>query len=224
MSEQPSSPGPEEMRASNTDRERYAKVLHDAMADGRLTVTEMEERLDVVYAAKTFGELQPVLRDLPGQELVQVPQNPPVPHLPGTTPAPHQSTSMIGGRGTSNGAFAVMSGAERSGVWTVPPTFNAVAVMGGVELDLTQARFEEEETVIQAFALMGGVEITVPPDITVYVTGSGLMGGFEGRKVSNQIGPPGAPVVRITGFAIMGGVEVRPPKKRKRKRERDQIE
>ena len=64
MSEQPSVPGPDQMRASNADRERFAKVLHDAMADGRLTVSEMEERLDRVYAAKTYGELTPLLRDL----------------------------------------------------------------------------------------------------------------------------------------------------------------
>jgi len=47
--------------------ERVAKILHDAMAEGRLTVSELEERLDKVYAAKTFGELEPLLRDLPVQ-------------------------------------------------------------------------------------------------------------------------------------------------------------
>ncbi|GAA4415762.1 DUF1707 domain-containing protein [Actinokineospora soli] len=204
MSDLPAVPGPHEMRASNADRERFAKILHDAMAEGRLTVGELEERLDKVYAAKTFGELEPVIRDLP------------VAHARAAQPVPPPASSpRIGGRGTSSSAIAIMSGSDRKGPWTIPPTFTAVAIMGGVEIDLTQARFEARETVIQAFALMGGVEIRVPEDVTVHVTGAGFMGGFE-NKVYTQ-GPPGSPVVRVTGFAMMGGVEVKPPRKPKKK-------
>ncbi|WP_253889290.1 DUF1707 SHOCT-like domain-containing protein [Actinokineospora diospyrosa] len=212
MSEQPHLPGPQEMRASNADRERFAKVLHDAMAEGRLTVTELEERLDHVYAARTFGELEPLVRDLPNQQLVAY-QSP----LP--QPAPSTHPTRVGGRGTSSSAVAIMSGSERKGPWTIPPTFNAFALMGGVEIDLTYATFEAQETTIQAFALMGGIEITVPPDVTVYVTGSGFMGGF-GNSIRTQ-GPPGSPIVRITGMAIMGGVDVRPPKKPKNKKQKE---
>ncbi|RLK60973.1 cell wall-active antibiotic response 4TMS protein YvqF [Actinokineospora cianjurensis] len=210
VSEQPSLPGPHDMRASNGDRERFAKVLHDAMAEGRLTVTELEERLDQVYAARTFGELEPLVRDLPNQQLVAYQASLPQP-VTATDPA------RVGGRGTSSSAVAIMSGSERKGHWTIPPTFNAFAMMGGVEIDLTQATFEAAETVIHAFTIMGGIEITVPPDVTVYVTGSGFMGGFS-NTVRTQA-PPGSPVVRITGMAIMGGVEVKPPKKPKKNKE-----
>ena len=156
VSDLPAVPEPHELRASNVDRERVAKILHDAMAEGRLTVSELEERLDKVYAAKTFGELEPLTRDLPGAH-----------PRPGDVTAramavPHD---RIGGRGTSGAAVAVMSGTRRKGAWTVPPTFNAFALMGGVELDLAEARFEERETTIQAFALMGGIDIVVPDDI-----------------------------------------------------------
>lgn len=198
MSDLPAVPDPSELRASDGDRERVAKVLHDAMAEGRLTVAELEQRLDQLYTARTFGELAPLVRDLPGQH-----------SWPGPPLSPARVTAhdgRIGGRGTSNAAIAVMSGAERAGTWTVPPTFNAVAVMGGVDLDLTQARFEDAETEIQAFALMGGIDITVPDDITVHVTGVAFMGGFGDR--ATQEGPPGSPVVRISGFAMMGAVDV----------------
>ncbi|MFL6145816.1 MAG: DUF1707 domain-containing protein [Labedaea sp.] len=208
-SQPPAVPEPHELRASNADRERVANVLNNAMAEGRLTVGELEERLDQVYAAKTVGELQPLIRDLP------------VPHAgPGPAPAPAQARAVyderIGGRGTSTAAVAVMSGTERRGPWTIPPTFNAFALMGGVELDLTEARFEDRETTIQAFALMGGIEIIVPDDITVHVTGIGFMGAFEDN--ARIEGPPGAPILKITGFAMMAGVEVRRPKKKKQKR------
>src|SRR4051812_46245507 len=58
-------PDPMSMRASDADRERVAQVLHKAMADGRLTVSELDERLAGLYRSKTFGELVPFVRDLP---------------------------------------------------------------------------------------------------------------------------------------------------------------
>jgi hypothetical protein len=206
VSNLPAVPEPSELRASNSDRERVAKILHDAMAEGRLTVSELEERLDQVYAAKTFGELAPITRDLP----VAQPMQPAAAPVPRSLGAPD---GRIGGRGTSNAAFAMMSGAERKGPWTVPPVFNAIAIMGGVDLDLTEARFEEPETTIQAFALMGGVDIVVPEDVTVRVTGIGFMGAFDDN--AHVTAPAGAPVVKITGFAMMGGVDVKRAKRRK---------
>lgn len=208
VSEHPATPDPARLRASDADRERVARVLHEAMGEGRLTVTEVDERLKQVYAAKTIGELQPITGDLPGHELAVVP-----PPLPSPVPAVGPVDSRIGGTPTSSVAVAVMSGATRKGPWVVPEKFHAVAVMGGVELDLTDARFAAPEVTIEVFALMGGVEVTVPPDVTVDVRGFAFMGGFDNSVHAG--GPPGSPVVRITGFALMGGVEVAPPKRRR---------
>lgn len=199
------------MRISNDDRERVARVLNDAMAEGRLTVNELEERLDKVYAAKTFGDLEPLLRDLPiGHQASHLTLPPP---SAGTAPVP-VPTNRIGGRGTSSGAVAIMSGTGRKGVWTVPPTFTSFALMGGIEIDLSQARFEEAETTIQAFAFMGGIEIRVPDDVAVQVNGIGFMGAFDDKIGRQEQPPPGAPVVRITGLAIWGGVDVKRAKKK----------
>jgi hypothetical protein len=206
------------MRVSNDDRERVAQVLNNAMAEGRLTVDELEERLDKVYSAKTFGDLEPLLRDLPVGNQIQYPLAPPA---AGTSPVPMPSpVNKIGGRGTSSGAVAIMSGTDRKGVWTVPPTFTSFAMMGGIEIDLTHARFEEAETTIQAFAFMGGIDIFVPDDIVVQVNGVGFMGAFE-NHARNQGQPiPGAPLVKITGLAVWGGVDVKHRKpKRKDRRE-----
>jgi uncharacterized protein DUF1707/cell wall-active antibiotic response 4TMS protein YvqF len=201
------------MRVSNDDRERVAQVLNTAMAEGRLTVNELEERLDKVYSAKTFGDLEPLLRDLPvGSQIMRLPLAPPP---AGSSPAPLPApSSRIGGRGTSTGAVAIMSGADRKGIWTVPPTFTSFALMGGIEIDLTQARFEEAETTIQAFAFMGGIDIYVPDDIVVQVNGVGFMGAFENHARDQGQPVPGAPLVRITGLAVWGGVDVKHRKKK----------
>ncbi|MET0237924.1 MAG: DUF1707 domain-containing protein [Kibdelosporangium sp.] len=205
------------IRISNEDREKVAQILHNAMAEGRLEMAELEERLDAVYAAKTFADLEPVTRDLPVQS----------PHTvarPSHTPVPLTSSRITPGVPTGpSQSIAIMSGVQRKGEWVVPAHHNVVAVMGGVDIDLTEARFSAPETTIQCFAFWGGVEIKVPDDIHVQVDGIGFMGAFEDKSLGT--GAPGRPVVRITGFALMGGVEVRPLKRREiERRARREIE
>lgn len=199
------------MRASDADRERIARILHDAMGEGRLTVAELDERLQQTYAAKTLGDLVPLTADLPMT----------AGSLPAHTPSAALS-QRIGGTPTGQHSVALMSGFQRNGVWVLPRYYSVFVMMGGGELDLTQARFSEAEATIQVIAFMGGVDITVPDDITVRVTGFGFMGAFEHKNVGE--GPPGGPVLTVTGFAFMGGVDVHPPKRRKKQRDQDQLE
>ncbi|HEX3648078.1 MAG TPA: DUF1707 domain-containing protein [Pseudonocardiaceae bacterium] len=208
MSQQPEQPNPLDLRASDADRERVAKILHNAMAEGRLTVDELDERLQTVYQTRTLGELVPITADLPVTGVTGTSVQPAARNVP---------SERIGGTPGPNASIALMSGFERTGNWVVPRYHTAVAIMGGGELDLTQARFAEAETTINAFTIMGGIEILVPDDITVRVQGFGFMGGFD-HKASGD-GPPGSPVVTINGLAIMGGVEVKRPKRKKRKRD-----
>jgi hypothetical protein len=62
----PSNPS---MRASDADRERTATLLREHHAEGRLTGEEFHERLDAAYAAKTLGDLDALLADLPASHL-----------------------------------------------------------------------------------------------------------------------------------------------------------
>jgi hypothetical protein len=61
------------IRASDADRDRTAAALREHLAAGRLTTEEFEERLDEAYAAKTLGELDGLMADLPGTDLEQLP-------------------------------------------------------------------------------------------------------------------------------------------------------
>jgi hypothetical protein len=54
------------LRASDADREQVAERLRQATAEGRLVAEELEERLEAVFAARTYGELDAVVADLPG--------------------------------------------------------------------------------------------------------------------------------------------------------------
>jgi hypothetical protein len=183
------------MRVSDSDREHAAGVLREAAGQGRINFDELDERLELAYAAKTYADLAAVTSDLPqpGQVL-----------SPAGRPAP---VDRIGGTPRAKVSIAILSGARRAGRWVVPRKYVSVAVMGGVELDLREAQFSEPVVTLHAYAFMGGIQITVPEDVEVDVSGVAFMGGFD----HNDSGPgvPGAPQVRVLGFALMGGVEVR---------------
>jgi Domain of unknown function (DUF1707) len=55
---------PVELRASDADRERVADLLREAAADGRISMDELEERLETAYTSRTHAELLPLTRDL----------------------------------------------------------------------------------------------------------------------------------------------------------------
>jgi len=207
MSSPPAVPDRGNLRASDADRERVADILRQAAGDGRLTMEELDERLDSVYSAKTYAELEPITEDLPHAGSA---------HVPAPAPVPASNVDRVGGEPSSHGAVAIMGGFSRKGDWVVPKDFTAVAIMGGGEIDLREARFAEPVVSIHAVTIMGGIEITVPEDVTVQVTGVGIMGAFE--HTASGEGQPGGPKIIVNGVAIMGAVEVKrkPPKKSKR--------
>ena len=100
---------------------------------------------------------------------------------------------------------AVLGGFERR---VGSPDFRGgeiTAVMGGCALDLREASIVKE-AVINVFTIWGGINIKVPPDWTVVLNGTPLMGGFSEKTATP---PDGSKRLVITGYAIMGGVEVR---------------
>ncbi|MGO9221756.1 MAG: DUF1707 domain-containing protein [Streptosporangiaceae bacterium] len=187
------------LRVSDADREQSAELLRQAAGDGRITFDELDQRLESAYAARTYGDLSEVTADLPaaGQ-----PPSGAVDTAPGRFPA-----SRIGGEPGSGVSIAILGGVDRGGTWVVPPRHSVVAILGGVQLDLREARFSQREVTIDVFTLMGGVDITVGEDVEVDVSGFGIMGGFDHRATGP--GLPGAPRVRVVGLALMGGVNVR---------------
>src|SRR5215469_9849434 len=122
MSGPPAVPDRGSMRASDADRERVANVLREAAGDGRLTMEELDERLDAVYAAKTYAELEPITHDLPTAATAAAPAP-----APASASDPHR----IGGEPTSHAAVAILGGFSRKGEWVVPKEFTAIAILGG---------------------------------------------------------------------------------------------
>ena len=61
------------LRVSDADRDRTASLLREHHAAGRLSAEEFSDRLDRAFTAKTIGEIDALLRDLPGIDLYRLP-------------------------------------------------------------------------------------------------------------------------------------------------------
>jgi hypothetical protein len=85
------------IRASDADRDRTAAALREHLAAGRLTAEEFDERLDKAYAAKTLGELDDLMTDLPGTDL-EPPPDVSLHRLAGSLPTPGRSGGSIEAR------------------------------------------------------------------------------------------------------------------------------
>ncbi|MFJ8155593.1 DUF1707 domain-containing protein [Streptomyces sp. NPDC094468] len=190
-----------QLRASDADRERVAEILRDALAEGRLDMEEFEERLEATYKARTYGDLTPITRDLPAGAA------PAVSLRKAPVDRGGWGSRIVGGEGSSTWAVAVMSGFQRKGTWTAPRRFTCVALLGGGEIDLREANFADHEIEINCVAVMGGVNVIVPPGVEVVMRGIGVMGGFDHRE-EGTVPDPAAPRVIVTGFAFWGGVQV----------------
>ncbi|NDU77115.1 DUF1707 domain-containing protein [Actinomadura sp. DSM 109109] len=182
------------MRASDADRDEVADRLREALAEGRITPEEHAERIDVVYGAKTYAELEPVLSDLPSQHAprprIDLRKEQPL------APPPAQSPHLV----------AVFSGAERKGRWLVEPTTTVTCVFGGAELDFRQAVLRRGEVTLNVTCVFGGVNIVVPPGVRVVGSNFAVFGGTE--LPEDDTTDPDAPVIRLTGMLLFGGVSV----------------
>ncbi|MBV7244554.1 MULTISPECIES: DUF1707 domain-containing protein [Streptomyces] len=190
--------GGDGIRASDADRDRTADILREAMAEGRLTADEHAERIDLVYRAKTVGELQPLVRDLPVSSGSTAENQGPRPYSYGPE-APE---------GPADNLVAVFSSSVRKGRWRVGGRTNAFALFGSVEIDLTEALFGQRFTVINATSIFGSVEVRVPENISLRGNGTGVFGGFEVKSLEST--DPEAPVVVVNGYAVFGSVEAKP--------------
>lgn len=187
------------------ERERAVKRLCTHFARDHLRVDEFERRLDLAYAAREHTELVALESDLPA--LVD----------PSPAPAKPESETLTGAeivvdptRPVSERDFlvAVMGGAERKGMWTPPKQLTVVTIMGGAVVDFRDATFGSPLTSVTVISLMGGAEIIVPPGVRVESSGVAIMGGFEAEEPTLPSNLD-APVIKVNGFVMMGGVEIK---------------
>lgn len=194
-----------EVRLTDSERDAAQERLRQALDLGALDLDEYGDRYALVLSARSRGELAELTADLPVEDLGPT---------AATLGSPREAT-----RGGSRWLVAVMGGHEERGSWDAGERIHAVAMMGGVDADLRHAAMAEH-LVIDATALMGGIDIVVPDGAEVRMSGFALMGG----RGNTAHGPrqPGAPLIEVKAFALLGGIDVRHANRKERERaERD---
>jgi hypothetical protein len=198
------------LRASDADREATAERLRLGMGEGRLTVEDLEERLDGVYRARTRGELEALVTDLPAAAGAQAIE-------------PAASGSRVPVRTGEDGTrwvVSVMGGSDRRGQWRLARRCRVVNIMGGSDLDLNDAEFAADRVELTVFSLMGGSKVRIPESLHVEVSKFGLMAGHD-IDLGSAPTDPGGPILRLRLISIMAGADLRRgPENRRRRRRR----
>jgi class 3 adenylate cyclase len=189
----PGEPGTLAERVADADRDRTVTQLREHVVEGRLTLDEFSERVGSALSARTRADLVAVMADLPQAR----PVGERLPEPSSGTPKKERRWHV-----------AVMSGHSTKGRWRISGKTNAVAVMGGCDMDLRKAEIEGPEVEITAFAFWGGIDIVVPEGFDVDLRGFSFMGG---RDLSLRDVPivPGSPRIVVKGYAVMAGINVK---------------
>ena len=148
------------LRAGDRDREAAARVVSEAAAQGRLDLDEMTERMDRVWAARTYGDLDAVLGDLqpPG----------------GTRPPADRDEQVLR-------VVAGMGNRKQAGVWVCPPRIVAqTGVAGNVTIDFTESVVEHDVVRVEVVTGTGRIVLVVPQGWTV--DASGVTTPYVGRS------------------------------------------
>ncbi|WP_327637304.1 DUF1707 domain-containing protein [Kribbella sp. NBC_00482] len=189
-------------RVSDLEREEVADILRDAAGEGRLSYTELEDRLETLYASKTYGELVELTADLPTGPRAQ--------NVPSTTP-------QYGGAMVETGPVinVFMSESKRMGNWLVPQRQEVNAVLGDVTLDYTEAQIPFDEITIDVKSILADVKIRVPQNAIVLLDSNPILGSVSEQEAGLKAVPdpnaqPTAPKrFHIRGTAILGEIKIK---------------
>ncbi len=183
------------LRCGHQDRDAVADVLRRAAGDGFIDLEELDERLGRAHAARTYGDLDALVADLPGAR------------APG--PAPTALVPAAGDEGVLRLA-APVGDRKQEGRWVVPPRVVAEAGLGTVKIDFTEAVCEHAVVEVQVRASVGSVVLVVPEGWSARTDQVSAGVGSVKNKVGER--PGGGTLLHVRGSAGVGDVVVRFPR------------
>ncbi len=191
----PRSDQPPPVQSLERERERVVTALSRHFANDDLSIDDLEARLEMVYRATSVAEIRALASDLPD---LDTPAG-----IAAVRPAPPPS------RAVRRRLVSVLGSRVRSGVWVPPQQLDLVAVMSDTRLDLREAQLSAGVTEIRVKATMAAVHIVVPPHVHVVIETTPILASVSERTTGAAAPPRGAPVIRVSGWALMSDVSVR---------------
>ncbi|MGW1954629.1 DUF1707 SHOCT-like domain-containing protein [Streptomyces sp. NPDC001920] len=178
------------LRASHADRDQVVDVLRTAAGDGRLTVEELDERVEAALTARTVRELDGLLRDLP------------------------VGSGVTGGDVKDVVRIEQQGGSVRRGEgWVVPSCLGIHSEWGDVTLDLSQAVITRDTLHIDLDMRGGTLKLVTPPGIVVDT--DSLVTHYAKVKARGGRGADAPLVLRVVlaGEIDFGQIVIRPPRR-----------
>ena len=189
------------MRVSDAEREHVGQLLQRAVGQGMLSLGEFTERMDTALAAKTRGELNAVLIDLPGLQLAHPDDRSYAPAPVAHASASNGDVDVIRGR---------MSTLTRKGPWHVSPVLRVNTRLSSVTLDFTEAVMRTQVIEIQVDDFASSITLVVPSEATADLNGIELVGASATSKV--RTGPPIGPLhLVVRGRIRFGSITAKHP-------------
>ena len=198
-----SEPSVPALRASDTERERAAAVLRDAMASGRLSVEELDARMQQVLGATTRAELERLVDDV----LVPPDGRHPIADEAVPVPAVGSRVAVRSGEDGTRRIRSILGGSERKGRWRLAASCSVLNVLGGSKLDLSTVELASEQVELKVISVLGGAEIILPPRLNAEISELAILGGND-IDVGDERPDPGGPVVHLRLVSILGGAKV----------------
>ncbi len=171
-----------QVRVSDAERERVVTRLNEATSEGRLSLEEFSDRVSTALAARTRGDLDVVVRDLPATAL-----------------QPTAAASNPGDR------IVPVGSVKRSGRWRLDRDVHLGAMVGSVKLDLRHAELPASVVNLRVKTVVGSVKVWVPRGVAVEVEGRSVVGS---RSVEEDAPRSDAPLLRLTIDTVVGSVKI----------------
>ncbi|GAA1969380.1 DUF1707 domain-containing protein [Amycolatopsis minnesotensis] len=195
---------PRDLRVSDAEREHVVAVLQKAIGRGLIDLDEFTERTDVALAARTRGELNVVLADLPGLVHRDATKDTVV---PGTPPA----TANFAGERLELKAHG--SNLVRRGRWSVPGNLSVYNKYGNTTLDFTEAAVASPVVNIELSTKWGSVELIIPEQAAIDVNSVTEVKWGALNDRTNTNGHAGTPRYVVSGRVHGGSLTIRHPKR-----------
>jgi Domain of unknown function (DUF1707) len=190
-------PPADRLRASHEDRDRVIEMLRVAAGDGRLTPDELDERVEIAFSARTYGELAALTSDLPATGQAITPLIPTAPALPKDLVRLETHSGNL----------------SRVGRWVVPRRIEARVTSGSIKLDFTEAAIAHRTIDINADVRSGNLTIVTKPGIAVDTDDVAVRSGNVKVKAPWGNRVPVTVQINVSGKVGSGNIVARPPRR-----------
>lgn len=191
-------------RIGHRERDDAIEVLREAAGDGRITVEELDDRMEKAQSAKFPADLDDILADLTTE-------------LPSDRFRP--TSAMVERNAAAHDIdgwdrldpLVIKAGWEsesRRARWAVPPFIRCEPTMSNIELNFLEVDTDLEVIDVEIVAGMGSVVVVVPDDWAVNVDRLSKTWGSV-KSVVNAVPERRRPIVRVSGSVGMGSFKAR---------------